>query len=192
MSPPLRVRDFQILRDASNLVTGATLQLTSRKTDSLGVRCDIALGLTGSSTICAVRSVIQWLETRRRAGEVITPDSFLFPLSSDGGKTFRPVSYEDLETTLRVDLKAAGYDSSKFAGHSFRIGAATTLAHSGVPAHIIEDMGGWARGSTAVASYMRDRAPPNFRRRCAVYFFQPFTADPSTVSGLGLSYSFAR
>jgi len=189
-SPPLRVRDFHVLRDASNLVTGATLQLTSRKTDSLGVRCDIALGLTGNTTICAVRSVIKWLEARRRAGEIISPDSFLFPLSSDGGKTFRPVSYDDLDSILRSDLKAAGYDSSKFAGHSFRIGAATTLAHAGVPANIIEDMGGWARGSTAVASYMRDRAPPNFRRRCAVYFFRPFTADPATLSGLGLSYSF--
>ena len=189
-SPPLRVRDFSILRDVSNLVTGATLQLTSRKTDCLGVRCDIALGLTGNTTICAVRSVINWLEVRRRAGEIISPDSFLFPLSDDGGKTFRPVSYNDLDAVLRSDLKAAGYDSSKFAGHSFRIGAATTLAHAGVPANIIEDMGGWARGSAAVASYMRDRAPANLRRRCAAYFFRPFTADPATLSGFGLSYSF--
>jgi hypothetical protein len=92
----------------------------------------------------------------------------LFPLSSDGSKTFRPVSYDDLDAVFRSDLKVAGYNSSKFAGHNFRIaiGAAVMLAHAVVRANITEDMGGWARGSAALSSYMRVRAPPNLRRRC--------------------------
>ena len=42
------------------------------------------------------------------AGELLTPDSFLFPID-DGKGGLRPLSYEDLTTALQNDLQAAGY-----------------------------------------------------------------------------------
>ncbi len=49
-----------------------------------------------------------------------------------------------LTTVLRDLLQLAGHDSSKFASHSFRRGAATTAAAVGVPSWLIQDLGRWA------------------------------------------------
>ena len=42
---------------------------------------------------------------------------------------------------------------SKFSSHSFRIGAATVAAHSGIPDHLIQTMGRWS--SNASQLYIR-------------------------------------
>ena len=43
-----------------------------------------------------------------------------------------PLSRSLLVTWLKQNLAAAGIDSSRFSGHSYRIGAATTAASKGV------------------------------------------------------------
>ena len=40
-------------------------------------------------------------------------------------------------------LAAAGLDPSKYSGHSFRIGAATSAAVVGIPDHLIKTLGRW-------------------------------------------------
>lgn len=44
---------------------------------------------------------------------------------------------------VKASLAAAGYDCSKYAGHSFRIGTATTAAQRGVQDSLIKTLGGW-------------------------------------------------
>ena len=39
---------------------------------------------------------------------------------------------------MRQALKAAGYDEEKYAGHSFRIGVATTAAAAGIEDSLIK------------------------------------------------------
>ena len=54
---------------------------------------------------------------------------------------------------VRAALKEAGLDPSKFAGHGFRIGAATTAAARGVEDSLIKTLGRWE--SSAYLLYVR-------------------------------------
>ena len=46
----------------------------------------------------------------------------------------------------RLLLSKGGLDSSEFAGHSFRIGAATTAASANLPPWLIKVLGRWSSG----------------------------------------------
>lgn len=50
-------------------------------------------------------------------------------------------------------MEETGYPASRFAGHSFRIGAATTTGRCGVPESLIKTLGRWE--SSAYMCYMR-------------------------------------
>ncbi len=54
---------------------------------------------------------------------------------------------------LRQALKSVGVDQSRYSGHSFRIGAATTAASVGVEDSAIQMLGRWK--STAYLSYIQ-------------------------------------
>ncbi len=58
---------------------------------------------------------------------------------------------------VRVALTSRGYDCTFYAGHSFRIGAATTAAQKGVQDSLIKTLGRWE--STAYTLYIR--TPPD-------------------------------
>ena len=64
-----------------------------------------------------------------------------------------PLSRDLLVRRVRCALNAAGIDQSRYSGHSFWIGAATSAAAAGVPAHIIKMLGRWS--SEAYLLYMR-------------------------------------
>ena len=56
-------------------------------------------------------------------------------------------------TEVRGGLQKAGIDPSKYSGHSFRIGAATTAAAKGIEDCIIKTLGRWE--SLAYLQYVK-------------------------------------
>lgn len=58
-------------------------------------------------------------------------------------KSGKPVSYSLFQQKLKATIKKLGYNPAKYSSHSFRIGAATTLALLGFPAAYIQAMGRW-------------------------------------------------
>ncbi len=54
---------------------------------------------------------------------------------------------------LRSALAARGFVASDYAGHSFRIGAATTAAHWGIQDLLIKTLGRWE--SATYTTYIR-------------------------------------
>ena len=65
----------------------------------------------------------------------------------------RPLSQVDLVAAVCQALAADGLDVSRFNGHSFRIGAATTTAQVGIPDSVIQSLGRWK--SSAFMTYVR-------------------------------------
>ena len=65
----------------------------------------------------------------------------------------QPLTHPRLVGCLWRALSQAGLDPEKYAGHSFRIGAATTAAACGVLVDIIKTMGRW--NSEAYKQYVR-------------------------------------
>ena len=68
------------------------------------------------------------------------------PLSSDSGPHFTYVSgglltREKLTRETRLLISKGGLNSREFAGHSFRIGAATTAASANLPPWLIKVLG---------------------------------------------------
>ena len=68
-------------------------------------------------------------------------------------KDDRPLTRQCLVTALREVLQVAGVDQSKYSGHSFRIGAATTAAARGMEDSIIKTLGRW--NSIAYLQYVK-------------------------------------
>ena len=75
--------------------------------------------------------------------------SLVSPLSG------KPLSHAFLTRWLKDIFAAAGIEGS-FSSYSFRIGAATVAARSGIPDHLIQAMGRW--NSDAYKLYIRTPA----------------------------------
>lgn len=54
---------------------------------------------------------------------------------------------------LKHAVSFIGLDTSQYAGHSFRIGAATEAAKSGLAENVIQQLGRWH--SSAIKRYIR-------------------------------------
>ena len=102
---------------------------------------DLFVGKT-NSCLCPVFAVLNYLCTRGmeagplfqfRDGKVLTRQHFV--------------------TVVKAGLDKAGIDSSKYSGHSFRIGAATTAAQNGMEDSIIKTLGRWE--SLAYLQYVK-------------------------------------
>jgi len=174
VSAPLLVKHFQQV-DNEHLqghIAGANISLPQRKTDQFGLRSNIYIGITGRR-VCGVSGVVDVLDERLKAGEAITGDSPLMLIRGKDGK-LRAMTYEDLTTALSKSLRRAGYDDSKFKGHSFRIGGATSLALAGVPTNAIETMGNWKPGSLSLPDYIREEISAKQRRLMCAFFSRPY------------------
>ena len=102
-------------------------------TDPGGKGTHIFLGHTGAA-ICPVVAVLSYCAVR--PSSPITAPLFI---QQDGSFLSRSSFVQEVRSALR----SAGIDHSLYAGHSFRIGAATTAALAGVPDHLIKALGRW-------------------------------------------------
>ena len=91
----------------------------------------IYLGRT-HDIICLVAATLKYMVERSLSKGVL----FQF---EDG----RALTRERFVTAVREALTTTGVDSSKYCGHSFRIGAATMAAERGVQDSLIRTMGRW-------------------------------------------------
>ncbi len=177
-SAPLTLSQYQDDRRQDH----AILELAQRKNAQLGgPRCQVVIGAT-HHWFCARANMRRYLDERERLGEVLTPNSLLFPIRNPAGE-LRAMTYVDLTRALAKDCERAGFDPRAYTGHSFRIGAATTMAINGVPTYWIEDLGGWARGSKALNTYIHlNLAPAQQRANMSAYLARSFTA-PTGIGG---------
>ena len=110
------------------------------KTDPFRKGVMVYLGRTGGE-LCPVAVVSAYLAVRGRA-----PSRFFV---FKGGE---PLSREIFVRRVRAALREVGVDSDKYAGHSFRIGAASTAAAVGVEDSLIQTLGRWK--SSTYLSYV--------------------------------------
>ena len=135
----LSPRDIAV--DSHTTPTHLTVHLQTSKTDPFGAGVTLHLGSTGD-ILCPVAAVLGYLAIRPSSPGPL----FLF---NDGSVLSRP----RLVQALHQALRAAGVDDSRFSGHSFRIGAATTAARVGLPDSLIITLGRWK--SSTFARYIR-------------------------------------
>ncbi len=126
--------------DNKSRPTMVQIHLKQSKTDQFHEGADIVIGATGQS-VCPVAALLQYLTIR----------------GSDPGPLFcspggQPLIRSSFVGSVQSALVKLGYDPTLYAGHSFRIGAATTAASVGVSDAIIMSMGRW--NSMAYAVYV--------------------------------------
>ena len=117
------------------------VHLKQSKTDQFRKGIDIFVGRTRND-LCPVAAVLAYIAAR---GDVSGP---LFKFA-DG----RPLTRIRFVAQIRQALESSGLFSQEYAGHSFRIGAATTAAECGVEDSTIKAQGRWR--SSAFQVYIR-------------------------------------
>ena len=111
------------------------------KTDPFRRGVQLFIGRTRTD-LCPVAAMLSYLDVR---GPGPGP---LFKFVDGAGLT-----RSDFIARVREALKAAGVDESRYNGHSFRIGAATTAAARGIEDCVIKTLGRWE--SAACLQYVR-------------------------------------
>ena len=126
--------------------TGRVVVLNVRfsKTDQYGRGCFITIPecSQGDFALCPVRAAAQFLS-------VLRPhcSSFFSHFNGD------PVTRSQFTAVLQRSLDFVSLGDMRFSSHSFRIGAATSAAMSGIPEADIQAMGRWK--SNAYSRYIR-------------------------------------
>ena len=125
----LSVGDIAV--DDSRRPSFLRITIKQSKTDPFRKGVDLFVGRTGSD-LCPVAAVLDFLQVRGMSPGPL----FLF---EDG----RPLTRQRFVVLVRDALRKARIDQSKYCGHSFRIGAATTAAAKGMEDCIIKILGRW-------------------------------------------------
>ena len=124
------------------------IHIKESKTDPFRQGVSVHIGWTGEA-LCPVTALLRYMAAR--GGD---PD----PLFTwvDG----RFLTRKTFVAGVRAALTSAGYPAANYAGHSFRIGAATTAAQRGVQDSLIQTLGRWQ--SSAYTRYIQT-APKTLR-----------------------------
>ena len=117
------------------------VRIKASKTDPFRNGVDVYIGKTGQ-LLCPVSALLNYLAVRG------CNQGLLFQFANHS-----PLTKCEFTERFRSILDQAGIDSSLYAGHSFRIGAATTAAANGVEDSLIHTLGRWK--STAYLTYVR-------------------------------------
>ena len=117
------------------------IHLKRSKCDQAGAGSDIVLGVTGLH-LCPVRALLRFIEIRGSQ-----PGAFFL------NSAHMPVTKPWFVTQIRELLASMGLQQQDYAGHSFRIGAATTAALAGLEDSLIQTLGRWH--SAAFLQYIR-------------------------------------
>ena len=117
------------------------VHIKASKTDPFRKGVDIYVGKT-SHLLCPVSALLSYLAIRG------SQEGLLFQFQDNS-----PLTKSRFVTKFRQLLDQAEIDSTLYASHSFRIGAATTAAANGVEDSTIQTLGRWK--SSAYLSYVR-------------------------------------
>ena len=134
----LTVKDVSV--DRMENPTAIAVKIRQSKTDPFRHGATIYLSRT-NLPLCPVAALLAYLVVRGNS------DGPLFLVRG------KPLTRPQLVSELRAALEVAGLEPAKYAGHSFRIGAATTAAACGVPVDVIKTLGRWK--SQAYQLYVR-------------------------------------
>lgn len=129
-----------VAADSQSNPTTIRLRLKVTKTSQFSA-VDVYLGRTDDD-LCPVAALLAYLTVRGMSPGPL----FQF---QDG----RFLTKDLLIAKVRDGLDALGLDSKDYAGHSFRIGAATTAAEAGVEDSMIKTLGRWE--SSAYLLYVK-------------------------------------
>ena len=115
--------------------------LKQSKCDQFGAGARVVLGVTGEE-LCPVATIIRYIELR---------GNYPGPFFLDSSRNTIPKPW--FISRIRSTLTAIGLPEHLYAGHSFRIGAATTASLAGVEDSTVQSLGRW--NSAAFLQYIR-------------------------------------
>lgn len=130
------------LGDVSIHDTHVILKLKQSKADPFRKGVDIKLFCVGGRP-CPTCVLTKYIGARNRTFPSSCSGLDSLYLNSLGSPLTRP----DFLSLLKQTLIAAGFTDSRYTGHSFRIGAATSAASARIEDHLIKTMGRWASDS---------------------------------------------
>ena len=135
----LNMADISV--DNAENPTVVKVKIKASKTDQFRKGVDLFIGRTYNQ-LCPIEALMAYIAVRGQE------EGLFFQFKNN-----RLLTKGRFVTGLRDALTTAGIDAKKFAGHSFRIGAATTAAKNGISADKIQTLGRWE--SSAYLLYIR-------------------------------------
>ena len=139
--PGAHLSQGDVATDDPGKTTMVQIKIKASKTDPFRHGVMVHVGKTGNE-LCLVAAITAYLAIR---GTTSGP----FFLLEDGNPLTRPRFVEQ----VRLILCRAGYNPGLYAGHSFRIGAASMAAACGIEDSTIQTLGRWE--SAAYLRYVR-------------------------------------
>ena len=136
---PLMASDIAV--DSHSCPSTLRVFIRRAKADPFGKGIFLYLGRT-HKPLCPVLAVLNYMAVR-------PPGEGPLLIWNDGS----PLSRDQFLGSIKSILVEANIDPTAYSGHSFRIGAATSAAASGIPDHMIKLLGRWQ--SEAYQLYIR-------------------------------------
>ncbi len=136
--------------DVEFVSKGAVVTLRRSKTDQEGEGRRVGIPFGRRQETCPVRALREWLDRAELA------DGPLFrAVDKHGNLATGRLSGRTVARVVKRTALLAGYDASRFSGHSLRAGLATSAAQSGKPERVIMATTGH-RSEKMVRKYIRE------------------------------------
>ena len=139
--PSVHLNFSDIAADIPHSPTIMQIKLKASKTDPFRQGVDVHIGKTNNA-LRPVTALLNYLSIR---GNI---PGLLFHFEDH-----TPLTKSKFTSEFRRLLNQAGIDSTSYAGHSFRVGAASTAASAGIEDSLIQTLGRWK--SNAYLTYVR-------------------------------------